>query len=225
MTILCISQLAGFPVRYPNWCIPTYFCASGAFLTSLPAIVCDILTLKRLWSNPRLRVLGVPLVGAAFGLFLLGWVAFFNPLGTIGYRSEKIDGLFNPHRVAMARSIDLINQAELIGICKLFMDYGMQVSVAFGALSAVGVELYDRLKPHWITVPFAFAYPLVLPLVFIWTPDLRDVFDPNCFAAFLLYWLVSGSIAGVGITTIVWTVRDGWWDEWTEWDGWDWTLD
>ncbi len=215
VTVLCTCVIFGAPDhRWPNWFVPTYFCASGAYLTSLPSIVCDILTLKRVWNNPRLRVIGVPLVGASLGLFLLGWVAVFNPLGSVGYRAEKFDGLFYPHRFSTLRSFDLISQAEMIGMCKLFMDYGMQVSVIFAALGAVGVEVYDKVKPHWTTVPFAFAYLLVLPLIFTWPQDLRDVFTRDCFAGFLICWLALGSFAGVVMTALVWTVRQGWWDQW-----------
>lgn len=210
---LSLVQCSGFAGRiWPNWSVPAYFCASGAYLTLLPVIVFDILTLKNMWADPRTRTLGVPLVGASLGLYLLGWVAVFNPFGSFACNTLRFDGLFYPHKFSTMRSFDLIGQAEMIGMCKMFMDYSMQVSVIFAFLAAVGVKLYDKLKLHWMTVTFAFAYLFVLPLIFTWAQDVREVFTRDCFPGFFIFWLTLGGFAGVGLSSVVWSVRAGYWD-------------
>ena len=193
-----------------------YFSVSGAYLVSLPALLCDIYARKRLWIDPRARCLGVSLVGASVGLFLLGWIAILSPNGLESFRTNQFDRLLcgvGPEPV-WTQARQLIHQAELLATCKMLIDNYAQYMVAFAALALFSLALFDTLKPRWLLVSFVLGLLFPLPLFVL---DALEQFDYTAtpmlqtLTESAISWLVLGTFFGFVLIAIVWTVRDGWW--------------
>jgi hypothetical protein len=125
-----------------------YFSISGAYLATFPAVLCDILTRRRIWANPRVRCFSVPLVGASLGLFVLGWKAILGakglePFGTARFQQFLCGGGPQP---LWTQARELINKAELLGTWNVIMENWAQYASVFAALAIAGVWVCDMLK-------------------------------------------------------------------------------
>jgi hypothetical protein len=149
-----IAFLASFiePVPWENQMFGiglAYFCFSGAFLAVAPNILHNMYVHEGIWIHPRFRWLGVSVIGACVGLFVLGWVAVLGPKGLEQVRTEDLEFLLcgRGPEDAWTQARHLIPRAELLGMCKILLENGAQFAIVFAAISALGAWMHDQLAP------------------------------------------------------------------------------
>lgn len=123
-----------------------YFSISGAYVVSFPYVFYDALTRKGLWAKPRNRSFGVPLLGASFGLLVLGWVAILGPNGLD--RSDRFNALLcgvGPEPI-WSQARDIIPKAELLGILNTILESWVQYAAVSALMAIASAFAYDTLK-------------------------------------------------------------------------------
>jgi hypothetical protein len=152
--ICCAISFVGLfiePVPWENqlfviaW---AYFCFSGAFLASVPDILLDMYAHKGIWAQPRQRWLGVPVIGASLGLFVLGWITIFGPKDLEQVRTNEFERFLcgaGPESL-WVQARHLVPRAEVLGMCKVLLESSFQYAFAFAAIATLGAWIYDQVK-------------------------------------------------------------------------------
>ncbi|HEY9713786.1 MAG TPA: hypothetical protein V6C72_09965 [Chroococcales cyanobacterium] len=122
-----------------------YFTFSGAYIATFQAVFRDILFRQHIWAKPRIRTLGVPLVGASAGLVYLGWAAIFKSGGMAELNTNAFTQLLcgaGPESIRR-QARQLMPQAEMLAICQMLLDNALQYAAASACLAMFCVWLYD----------------------------------------------------------------------------------
>lgn len=184
------------------------FSVSGGYVFCLPALLFDVLSRQRLWTDDRKRFFGVPLFGASVGLLVLSWSAILSPTDLIEWNALKPSVLDPVFLNIVPHASELYSRAELLATCKLIGDNCCQFAATFAALAMISAGLYDTVKPRWPSTMFVLGF--LVPSL----PAIAEVLehgDRIDFSVFWVRWLVIGTLSGTALCGLVWAARETWW--------------
>jgi hypothetical protein len=168
----CLSFLLRLYVSHGAWenqqtnIMGISLCLSGGYVATCSAFLSDLFTGKHPWAtNPMMRLLGISLAGASFGLFLLSWKAILGPnelefLYTHDY--QRLLHGYGPEQVVQeARA--LVPKAQLLCMYKVFLENCVQYALFFAALAIANYWIYNIVSLRQLPSILSFVLRFFIP--------------------------------------------------------------
>ncbi len=128
--------------------LEAYILVSVVCITILTRIQKAVLARSGKWANSKMRWLGVSLVGASMGLFVLGWISILAPPGLEAFKTNEFEKFLcgvGPEPL-WVQARQLMPQAELLAACSLLIENCMQFAAGFALFAIIAVSAYDASK-------------------------------------------------------------------------------
>jgi hypothetical protein len=142
-----------------------YLSCMVACIAVLKSLLPDLLTGSKPWTNAPHRSIAAAAAGAIWSWFILLGTATLSSAGDDWmsriFLNAKFTEGYNPQ--AIYKAYDLIPQFQVLGLVKPKCESSMQFALGFALIWLIAIELYDRMKPGWLTTTLVVAVLLVLP--------------------------------------------------------------
>jgi hypothetical protein len=151
-TLCCVQQSALMLLNAAPWIIDplqvkaVFVCLAAAYIPLIPCIVGHICCQKGLCSIPVIRIVAGGLLGSSIGVVIAGAFAIFGENGLEQFHRDEFVGLLCGGRSMPIReqALQLLPQAELLGMVKSFLNIVMPIVLSFGCFTLLAIELYCK---------------------------------------------------------------------------------